>query len=157
MSLPRIRTVPTASGATAVRVIWRYVDNRPVLDYVGSAHSVEDLALLVAEAQRLIDGDQLALDLDSTAADVAPTGSVDGPLEVTTECAGFLLDAIGGAFCLLGLDAATSGDSVFYDLVAARDSSPRIKVLINRNARRSRRGFSLISHPPAVLAALGHR
>ncbi|WP_165243119.1 hypothetical protein [Corynebacterium lizhenjunii] len=57
MSLPRIRTVPTASGATAVQVIWRYVDRKPVLDHIGSAHSDEELALLVAKAQRLIDGD----------------------------------------------------------------------------------------------------
>ncbi|WP_297108283.1 hypothetical protein [Tessaracoccus sp.] len=31
MVLPRIRVVPTASGARAVQVIWHYRDNKPVL------------------------------------------------------------------------------------------------------------------------------
>nr|BFF05836.1 IS1634-like element IS1549 family transposase [Brevibacterium otitidis]BFF07027.1 IS1634-like element IS1549 family transposase [Brevibacterium otitidis]BFF08183.1 IS1634-like element IS1549 family transposase [Brevibacterium otitidis] len=84
--------------------------------------------MLIAEAQRLIDGDQLALDIGSPGAAVsAGTGSVDNPVEVSAERAGFLLDAIRGAFCLLGLDAATGGDSVFYDLVAARIIHPGSK------------------------------
>lgn len=43
--------VPTASGARAVQVIWRYVDNKPVLDHVGSAHDDAALDLLMVQAQ----------------------------------------------------------------------------------------------------------
>ncbi|QPK79285.1 IS1634 family transposase [Corynebacterium lizhenjunii] len=129
MSLPRIRTVPTASGATAVQVIWRYVDRKPVLDHIGSAHSDEELALLVAKAQRLIDGDQLAFDIDTTGGvgNRGATGSADSPFAITSERAGYLLDAIRGAFSVLGLDTATGDDRVFYDLVAARIISPGSK------------------------------
>ena len=42
MPVPRIRVVPTGSGARAVQVIRYYRDNRPVLDHIGSAHTVED-------------------------------------------------------------------------------------------------------------------
>lgn len=82
MPRPRIRTVITKSGATAVQVVWRYVDRKPVLEHIGSAHTPGDLALLKAQAQRLIDGDQLSLNLE-TAVETAPTrvasGSVDNP------------------------------------------------------------------------------
>lgn len=111
-----------------MQVIWRYVDNKPVLDHVGSAHSDEELAVLKAQAQRLIDGDQLALDLGvRSVVSAAGTGSVDNPLEITSERAGYLLDAIRGAFTQLGLDIATGGDAVFYDLVAARIIYPGSK------------------------------
>lgn len=130
MPRPRIRTVITKSGATAVQVVWRYVDRKPVLEHIGSAHTPGDLALLKAQAQRLIDGDQLSLNLE-TAVETAPTrvasGSVDNPLTVASERAGYLLDAIRGAFDFLGLGPPTNHDPVFYDLVAARIIHPGSK------------------------------
>ena len=129
MPLPRVRTVPTASGATAVQVIWRYVDNKPVLDHVGSAHSAEALTVLKAQAQRIIDGNQLALNIGAVpAADAAGTGSAEQPLAVTSERTGLLLDAIRGAFDHLGLRTASGDDPVFYDLVTARIISPASKL-----------------------------
>ncbi|GAA4796285.1 IS1634-like element IS1549 family transposase [Corynebacterium canis] len=113
-------------------MIWRYVDNKPVLDHVGSAHSDEELAVLKAQAQRLIDGDtsdQLALNIGVVpAAAVAGTGSAEQPLVVTSERAGLLLDAIRGAFTQLGLGTASGNDPVFYDLVTARIISPASKL-----------------------------
>ncbi|MDO4761982.1 MAG: hypothetical protein Q4A31_08705 [Corynebacterium sp.] len=88
MSLPRICIVPTASGASAVQVLWRYVDNKPVLDHIGSAHTPEELALLKSQAQRLIDGDQLALDFGVAS---GSTGRLNDPVPVTKT--GDLLDA----------------------------------------------------------------
>lgn len=59
-------------------------------------------------------------------ADLA-TGSENDPAEITSEHAGLLLDAIAGGFQHLGLDAATGGDRVFYNLVAARVIYPGSK------------------------------
>lgn len=128
MALPRIRTVPTASGGTAVQVIWRYTGNRPVLDHVGTAHTDEELAVLYAQAHRLMLGDQTALDLGLGPA-VAPAGigTAEAPIPVSSERAGFLLDAIRGAFDSLGLGPASDGDGVFFDLVTARMIYPGSK------------------------------
>ena len=84
---PKIRTVPTASGATAVQVIWQYTNRKPVLDHLGSAHTEEELALLTAQAQRLIDGDQLGLDLGMSNEVTMPagTGAHDNPVPITSE------------------------------------------------------------------------
>ncbi|MDK6788333.1 hypothetical protein QP330_10845, partial [Actinotignum timonense] len=74
------------------------------------------------QAQRLIDGDQLSLDLETAvekAASRLASGSVDNPLPVASERAGYLLDALRGAFDFLGLGPPTNHDPVFYDLVAA--------------------------------------
>ena len=126
---PKIRTVPTASGATAVQVIWQYTNRKPVLDHLGSAHTEEELALLTAQAQRLIDGDQLGLDLGISTEVTMPagTGAHDNPVPITSEKAGHLIDAIRGAYQQLKLDHATDDDAVFFDLVAARLIHPGSK------------------------------
>ena len=127
MPLPRIRVVPTASGAKAVQVIWHYLDNKPVLDHIGSAHSEQELALLKARAQQLIDDRQPALDIDTGAGPVV-TGSVDAPLPVVGERAGYLIDALEGVYRDLGFDTATGGDQVFRHLVMARIIQPGSKL-----------------------------
>lgn len=124
---PSIRTVPTASGAKAVQVIWGYENRRPVIDHIGSARSDEELVLLKAQAQRLIDGGQGVLDLGIDTTPVA-SGSASNPVAVTAERAGWLLDAISAAYRHLGLDVATDNDQVFYDLVAARIIHPGSKL-----------------------------
>ncbi|WP_297103150.1 hypothetical protein [Tessaracoccus sp.] len=127
MVLPRIRVVPTASGARAVQVIWHYRDNKPVLDHIGSAHTDEELVLLNARAQRLIDDRQPRLALDGDAAKAA-TGSVEAPLAIAGERAGYLIDAIQGVYRSLGFDTATNGDEVFEHLVMARIVHPGSKL-----------------------------
>ncbi|MGJ9471688.1 IS1634 family transposase, partial [Actinotignum sp. GS-2025b] len=70
------------------------------------------------------------LDLE-TGVETAPTrvasGSVDNPLTVASSRAGYLLDAIRGAFDFLELGPPTNHDPVFYDLVAARIIHPGSK------------------------------
>lgn len=124
---PSIRTVKTGSGATAVQVIWSWKQGRPVLDHIGSAHNEKDLAVLKAQAQRLIDGEQMSLDLGVDTTPVS-TGSVEAPVPVTGERAGHLIDAITGAYRLLGFDQATDQDTVFADLVTARIVQPGSKL-----------------------------
>lgn len=89
---PKIRTVTTASGATAVQVVWGYKDRRPVLDHIGSGHTDQDVALLKAQAQRLIDGQQTRLAVDFGGVDGAGSGSLHNPVPITSERAGLLLD-----------------------------------------------------------------
>lgn len=120
---PYIRTVTTASGATAVQVIYSEHHGTKKMDHIGSAHTPEDLALLKAKAQRLLDGDQISLelDVDTTA---AATGSAHAPVPVTSERAGHLIDAITRAYTDLSFDEATDNDQVFADLVMARIVQP---------------------------------
>ncbi len=48
-----IRTVRTASGATAVQIIRYAYGKRIVVKHIGSAHTDEELAVLYSEAERL--------------------------------------------------------------------------------------------------------
>lgn len=124
---PYVRTVKTASGARAVQVVYSEHRGSKKLKHVGSAHNDEDLALLRAKAQQIIEGEQQALDLgiDTTP---AGTGSTQSPLAVTGERAGYLIDAITGAYRTLGFDVATEADKVFADLVMARLVQPGSKL-----------------------------
>jgi hypothetical protein len=124
---PYIRTVTTASGATAVQVVYSQHRGSKKLEHIGSAHTDDDLAMLKAQAQRLLDGDQLTLDLgvDTTA---AATGTQEAPVPVTAERAGYLIDAITTAYQALGFDQATDNDQVFADLVTARIVQPGSKL-----------------------------
>ena len=124
---PYIRTVRTASGATAVQVVYSEKRGSKSMRHLGSAHTPEDLAALKAQAQRLLDGDQITLDLGI---DTTPSGSgsAQSPVPITSERAGHLIDAIHTAYTALGFDTATSSDQVFYDLVTARIVQPGSKL-----------------------------
>lgn len=89
------------------------------LEHVGSARDDEQLALLRAKAQQIIEGEQQPLDLGLDLTPVG-TGSKMAPVPVTSERAGHLIDAITGAYNALGFDEATGGDQVFASLVMAR-------------------------------------
>lgn len=125
---PYIRTVTTASGAIAVQVIMSEHAGKKSMTHIGSAHDEHELALLKAEAQRVIDGDQLSLDLGlSASARLASTGSKINPLLVNAQKSEVLLDCIDTCYQRLGLDVATGGDQVFADLVRARIIQPGSK------------------------------
>lgn len=125
---PYIRTVTTGSGATAVQVVFSERKGSKRMKHVGSAHSESELALLRAEAQRIVDGDQLALDFGEVDHTPSATGSVDNPLPVVGQRAGYLLNCIDTCFDELGLAAATGNDLVFRDLVRARIIHPGSKL-----------------------------
>ncbi len=112
--MPYVRTVKTASGATAVQIVYSSRRGSRSIEHIGSAHDDAELELLKAAArQRLAAGQgELDLGLDAVAA--------DGPLPVTASRMGFLLDALTRAYGVLGLGVAAGGDEVFRDLVLAR-------------------------------------
>ncbi|WP_246824861.1 hypothetical protein [Corynebacterium sp. HMSC035E02] len=91
---PYIRTVKTASGAMAVQVVFSERKGAKRMKHIGSAHSESELALLRAEAQRIVDGDQLAMDFGEMEHIPSATGSVCHPLPVVGQRAGYLLDGI---------------------------------------------------------------
>ncbi|MCJ7858967.1 hypothetical protein MUN33_09635 [Corynebacterium sp. LD5P10] len=129
---PKIRTVTTASGATAVQIIYSYAGGTASMEHIGPAHTDTEVAALKAEAQRPIQGDQLELgpDLDlGPGADLSrATGTAEQPFEVTAQCSGYLLDAIDTAYRVIGLDVAADGDEVFAGLVTARILQPGSKL-----------------------------
>jgi len=98
------------------------------MKHIGSAHNDRELALLKAEAQRIIDGDQMSLDLGVVASEDAGVGSENNPVPVTAERARILLDCIDTCFDRIGLDAACGGDTVFRDVVRARIIHPGSKL-----------------------------
>lgn len=55
---PYVRTVKTASGATAVQVVWSNKRGAKEMDHIGSAHTPEDVGLFGPE--RGVSGDRMA-------------------------------------------------------------------------------------------------
>ncbi len=117
-----VRTVKTASGATAVQIVWSTRRGSRNIEHLGSAHDDGEVeALKAAARQRLAEG-QTTLDLR-----LGTTG-VDGePLEIVSTMSTPLWESLSAAYRVLGFDAATGGDRVFGDLVLARIIEPTSK------------------------------
>jgi hypothetical protein len=120
--VPYVRTVKTASGATAVQIVYSWHRGSRDIEHIGSAHDDGELELLKAVAwQRLAAGQgEFDLGLD--------TGAAGGPLPITASRMGCLLDALEDAYRALGFDQAAGGDEVFRDLVLARIIEPVSKL-----------------------------
>lgn len=117
-----VRTVKTASGATAVQIVWSSRKGSRQIEHLGSAHDEAQLeALKAAATQRLAAGQQ-SLDLD-----LGQNRTSDGPLKITASCSQHLRDALCHAYRVLGFDRALDGDEVFRDLVLARIIEPTSK------------------------------
>jgi Transposase DDE domain len=117
-----VRTVRTASGATAVQVVWSSRRGSRQIEHLGSAHGAEELAALrVVAEQRIVAGQQqLDLGLDG--------GVAVGPLEVVGSRAAHLWEALCRAYDSLGFERASGGDEVFRALVLARIIEPTSKL-----------------------------
>jgi hypothetical protein len=117
-----VRTVKTASGATAVQIVHSSLRGSRDIEHLGSAHDEAELTALKAAAeQRLVAGQQ-SLDLGLGAVDPA------GPLEIVASQMAPLWTALCAAFEQLGFDTAAGGDTVFRDLVLARIIEPTSKL-----------------------------
>jgi hypothetical protein len=116
-----VRTVKTASGATAVQIVYSTRRDSRDIEHVGSAHDEQEVeGLKVAARQRLAE-DQREFDLGLDAA----VGV--GPLEITASKMAHLWEALRRAYDVLGFDEAADGDEVFRDLVLARIIEPTSK------------------------------
>ncbi len=120
--MPYVRTVRTASGATAVQIVHSSHRGSRDIEHLGSAHDDAEVELLKAAARQRLAAGQGVLDLGLDA------GAPGGPLPITASRMGCLLDALEHGWRVLGLDDATRGDQVFFDLVAARIIEPVSKL-----------------------------
>jgi hypothetical protein len=116
-----VRTVKTASGATAVQVVWSSRRGSRNIEHIGSAHDDAELEALRAAARERLAAGQMELDLGL--GEAAP----GGPLPITSSRMGHLVDAVERAYRALGLDDAAGGDQVFRHLVLARIIEPTSK------------------------------
>jgi hypothetical protein len=125
---PYVRTVKTTSGATAVQIVHSSHRGSRDIEHIGSAHDEVELELLKAAARQRLAAGQGELDLGLEATEPARRGAGGGPLPITATRMGVLLDAVERAYQVLGLAAATGGDEVFAQLVAARIIEPASKL-----------------------------
>jgi hypothetical protein len=120
-----VRTVKTASGATAVQIVHSSRRGSRDIEHVGSAHDEAQLvALKTAAAARLAGGQgELALGVELG----SDLGTESRPLEITGSRMSHLWDALSRAYDAIGFDAAAGGDEVFRQLVLARIIEPTSK------------------------------
>jgi Transposase DDE domain len=116
--VPYVRTVKTASGATAVQIVYSWHRGSREIEHLGSAHDAVELELLKAAARQRLAAGQGELDLG------LDTAAPAGPLPITASRMGCLADALEHAYRVLGFDQASGGDEVFAQLVLARIIEP---------------------------------
>ena len=117
-----VRTVKTASGATAVQIVWSSRRGSRSIEHLGSAHDEAELAALKAAAAERLAAGQAVLDLGVA----GPPGSE--PLPITSSQMTHLWDGLCAAYRVLGFESVTKGDNVFRDLVLARIIEPTSKI-----------------------------
>jgi hypothetical protein len=120
--VPYVRTVKTASGATAVQIVYSWHRGSREIEHIGSAHDDVELELLKAAARQRLAAGQGELDLG------LDTGAAGGPLPITASRMGCLADALEHAYRVVGFEEASGGDDVFGQLVLARIIEPVSKV-----------------------------
>jgi hypothetical protein len=120
--VPYVRTVKTASGATAVQIVYSWHRGSREIEHIGSAHDDAELELLKAVARQRLAAGQGELDLG------LDTGAAGGPLPITASRMGCLAGALEHAYRVLGFDRASGGDEVFAQLVLARIIEPVSKL-----------------------------
>jgi hypothetical protein len=146
-----VRKVRTASGAVAVQVVTKLGRQVLGIEHVGSAHSDEDLALLIADANARLRPGQDALDLGDVSAvatrmdDVAdwtlpvdqsswisssasarsPAGVGGGVGRVVSTSSLLLWQVLTSAYSRVGFDVV--GDEAFRAMVLARIIEPTSK------------------------------
>jgi Transposase DDE domain len=116
-----VRTVKTASGASAVQIVWSSRRGSRSIEHLGSAHDEAELAALKAAAAERLAANQAVLDLG-----VTPPPGLE-PLPIMSSQMTHLWDGLCAAYRILGFESATKADNVFRDLVLARIIEPSSK------------------------------
>jgi hypothetical protein len=125
---PYVRTVKTASGATAVQIVHSSRRGSRDIEHIGSAHDETGVEVLKAAARQRLAAGQGELDLGLDPTGPALRGAGGGPLPITSSRMGHLWDALEHAYRVLGLEEAAGGDEVFRQLVLARIIEPASKL-----------------------------
>src|SRR5215203_2629143 len=116
-----VRTVKTASNATAVQIVYSNRRGSRDIEHIGSAHSPREVEALRAVARQRLHANQDSLDFG----DGRPEGEA---LPITSTRSRHLWDALCLAYTGLGLDTACTHDEVFQALVLARVIEPVSKL-----------------------------
>jgi hypothetical protein len=115
-----VRTVKTASNATAVQIVHSNRRGSREIEHIGSAHTPAEVEVLKTVARQRLHANQDALDLDD-----GQPGAQEAPIVASS--AKHLWEALGTAYRVLGLDRACP-DEVFQALVLARAVEPVSKL-----------------------------
>ncbi len=125
---PYVRTVKTASGATAVQIVHSSRRGSRDIEHLGSAHDDARVEVLKAAARQLLAAGQGELDLGLERTGPGRRGAGGGPLPITSSRMGHLLEALTHVYRVLGFEHAADGDEVFLQLVLARIIEPVSKL-----------------------------
>jgi hypothetical protein len=102
--VPYVRTVKTASGATAVQIVYSCHRGSRQIEHIGSAHDDGELELLKAVARQQLAAGQGVLGLGPGFG-----GGGGGPLPITSSRMGHLLDGLARSYEGLGFGRAAGG------------------------------------------------
>jgi hypothetical protein len=116
-----VRTVKTASGATAVQIVHSNRRGSREIEHIGSAHTPAEVEVLTTVARQRMHANQDTLDLDD-----GRLGDDEAP--IVSSRARHLWEVLVTAYELLGLDQACGGDEVFKLLTLARVIEPTSKL-----------------------------
>ncbi|MCM1014483.1 MULTISPECIES: IS1634 family transposase [Micrococcales] len=125
---PFIRKVKTASGATAVQLARRVDGRDKIIKHLGSAHTDQELAVLLEIARQRLDPGQGEFDLDlapETPPDQGSSGSRADGAVVAGHASRLLWDCLQQAYRACGF--ARIKDDAFEQLVLARIVEPTSK------------------------------
>lgn len=120
-----VSKVPTTSGGTAVRVLWKQGRRQVGMEYIGSAHSEAEIALLVAAAWEVVHAGQ-----DPLVAETVPVAAGDPGrprAQVLGTTSAVLWDTLDQVWAQLGFAAAVP-DEAFKALALARVIEPTSKL-----------------------------
>jgi transposase len=112
-----IRKVKTASGATAVQVARKEYGRIVQIDHIGSAHTEEELQLLITLAKQRLQGSQRSL---------FDTPDVNPHISLKRSFSGLLFETLINQYRQLGLDQIADED--FAHLCTARIVEPTSKL-----------------------------
>ena len=121
MVVAYVRTVKTASGATAVQIVHSNRRGSREIEHIGSAHTPAEVEVLKTVARQRLHANQDTLDFDD-----GRLGDEEAP--IVSSQSRHLWEALGTAYRVLGLDQACGGDEVFKLLVLARVIEPTSKL-----------------------------
>jgi hypothetical protein len=118
---PYVRTVRTASHATAVQIVYSNRGGSREIEHIGSAHTLAEVEILKTVARQLLHANQDTLDLDD-----GQSGDEEAP--IVSSYAKHLWEALCTAYGVLGFEQACGYDEVFKLLALARVVEPTSKL-----------------------------
>jgi len=116
-----LRTVKTASGATAVQIVHSNRRGSREIEHIGSGHTPAEVEILRTVARQRLHANQDPLDLDD-----GRIGAEEAP--IVSSQARHLWELLGAVYRVVGLDQACGGDEVFRLLTLARVIEPTSKL-----------------------------